>query len=453
MNLHALAIGLLLFFPRGGAIAWQSDWEEALARAKSERRVVFLAVNMDGERANDRMAKQVYAEPGIVALAANAICLVASASDHVTGGECSRFGTIACSEHRRVDIAARSSVLKPDADGWVVAPQHVFLDPDGKVILSVPYEIRASELEWCFVRAFRALDPGYSGAPSTSARAPRRLVEGGVYDPAKNTASGSKVPTREEALELIALAKKGTEEAGRMPTIRAILSADEPEAIAFIQSELRRHAGRGIGGDVRAEILRAIGARSPASYWEIAADFLDDGSPILRAEAVVAMEQLAAPGATKELGSLLAKEKAPEIQKDLVRALASCGADDPKVREKIARIAEKEKDPLVRANAIVALGNFPAGDPEIAALLERLLKEGQGEDREAAACAMAFSRDTRWTSLLEAAAAQASDARVRETLKASLSVLRDGKLAPLKEPLDRLTQDKIRRERYFPLGG
>ena len=36
-------------------------------------------------------------------------------------------------DHRRIDTAARKDVLKTDAQGLVVAPQHIFLGPDGKV--------------------------------------------------------------------------------------------------------------------------------------------------------------------------------------------------------------------------------------------------------------------------------------------------------------------------------
>jgi hypothetical protein len=439
---------LLPIVGTGDSIVWQKSWEEAFARAKAEHKVVLLAVNMDGERANERMAASVYHEPALVELSKSAICLVASASDHGTGAECARFGSIACSDHRRIDSAARQSVLKPDKEGFVVAPQHVLLDPDGKVILSVPYEISADELEWCLATAIVKLDPSFDGKVSASARAPRRLIKGNVLDLSGDPAASGKVPTREETLELIAEVKKGSL-AGpeRMAALKSILSADEPEAIEYIQSELRRGGGKGAGSDIRAELVHTIGARSPASYWPLVADFLDDGSPILRAEAAVAMEELAAPEATKEIGSLFVKEKSPEIQKELLRALASCGAGDVKIREKVAKIAEKEKDPLLRMNAIVALGRFPVSDPDVAALLERKLREGVGEEREAAACAMALTRDVRWTKLLEEIAAQKSDADLEGTIEAALAVLKEGALRPLEEPLRRIAQDKIRRER------
>ena len=57
----------------GKAIEWSPSYQEALELAAKEARVIFIAVNMDGERANDRMADQVYGDRTIVALSESSV--------------------------------------------------------------------------------------------------------------------------------------------------------------------------------------------------------------------------------------------------------------------------------------------------------------------------------------------------------------------------------------------
>ena len=59
----ALVTSLLAATNTAGAdIPWEGDWAVANERSTKENRVLFLAVNMDGERANDRLAEKVVAD-------------------------------------------------------------------------------------------------------------------------------------------------------------------------------------------------------------------------------------------------------------------------------------------------------------------------------------------------------------------------------------------------------
>ena len=120
------APALALASALGGAagIDWTATFEGALERAAAEERVVFIAVNMDGERANERMVDKVYGDRDIQRLASETVNLIASADRHRKSGKCPRFGCADCDEHRFVDIAVREQVLKPSATGAVIAPQH-----------------------------------------------------------------------------------------------------------------------------------------------------------------------------------------------------------------------------------------------------------------------------------------------------------------------------------------
>ncbi|MAF67349.1 MAG: hypothetical protein CMJ84_17045 [Planctomycetes bacterium] len=445
-------------------IDWQTDYETALLRADDEQRVIFVAVNMDGERANDRMAEKTYHDKTVVGLAEHTLNLVASVSEHAKPERpCPRFGDLTCAEHRRVDIDVRERVLAPDDEGFVIAPQHVFLAPNGEVILSVPYEVSAAELEWCFFTALKTVDSEFSHRLSPGARAPRRLIMGAVT----GAGAGQPPPTREEVGELISEVKKGNlRGAERMAAVRRILLADEPEAIDFIGTELRRGpaVGRGGGGrrgggggraggdrrDNRDLLLHAIGVRSPVSYWEVVLEAATGSNPALRAEAVVALEQLAAPESVRGISSALKREEVPEIEKNLLRALGSAGAADKKVRQTLLSRVKKEKDLVLRSNAIVALGYLTRHE-DVDERLRELLEGGDPDDRVAATCAVALTREKEWLEVLEAVAAaeKENDKSLEAARTGAKAVLEGGDLEPIEDSLTRACRDEIARERLF----
>jgi hypothetical protein len=440
---------LLALLPRApgaaDAIAWEPKPEAALARALAEKKPVFVAINFDGERACDRFADKTYRDKSLVALAAASVCVIASPSEHGSGDKpCPRFGTLRCSEHKQTDKWARTSVLKPDAEGYVVAPQHVFLAPDGKVILSVPYEIGESELAWCFVTAIRAVDPASKVAFPPGAHAPRRLELGGVFDPV--SARSVTPAARDEVLALIKTIKKGLSSTENADVLRRILSSDEPEGVEYIKTELRTSSGS--GGDNRVLILHSIGALSPPSYWEVLAEFAQGGEIALRTEAAVSFEELAAPASLKTVQSALSKESHREVKKEWIRALAAAGSADPQVRKDLLKRAKAEKDELLRLNTLVALGSLIPGD-DLTELLGSVLKQGSNAERAAAACAMAISRDPTWLAALDAAAAAAADADLVQACSMAARSLRNGGLAPLREVLAKVAQDKIERDRWY----
>ncbi|HEX9792528.1 MAG TPA: hypothetical protein VGC54_00950, partial [Planctomycetota bacterium] len=226
-------------FPRVQDIAWEADYAGAFGRAATEKKVVLLAVNMDGERANDTIAEKVYADEVVLEQAAGIVALVGSQSVHGSPGKtCKRFGTLTCEQHQQVDVKARASVLKAAVDGRVVSPQHVLLGPDGAVILSVPYEIRAGELAWCIVTARRALDPAAKIPMPATARAPRRLIMGGVHDPGSD--ENACLPLTEgELKEVMAQLRTSREALEVISAFHRILATDHPDAVKFVATELR----------------------------------------------------------------------------------------------------------------------------------------------------------------------------------------------------------------------
>lgn len=453
-----------------GDIPWEGDWAVANERSAKENRVLFLAVNMDGERANDRLAEKVYRDKGIVKLVKLTVPVIASAHEH-SSRTCKRFGHIECAQHQAVDIRVREALLPKDEGGYVVAPQHVFLGPGGDVLLSVPYEISASELEWCLVEAIRRVDPESKLQASARARAPKRLVDGGLAPIIGG--EGIAPATREEVLELIAQVRKGAMRDRKAALLR-IMTADEKEAREFILQELRagggsggpgggRGGGRGGGGGggygsgrneagqgpwARQElIIRNIGRLSPASWWVVVEKFALSKDEDLRSEAIAALEQLQAPESVKLIQSGLRKEKDERLEGNWLRALASCASADTKVASMLFKIAKKDKSSIVQAQAVVALGWLVPSEKRDE-LLSELLAGDQPRLREASAIAAGLSREESMRTLLESHQAQA-EGDMKAAVDAALTVLKEGSLEPLGPLVIDSCEDDVPRERFF----
>ncbi len=450
-----------------GGIAWQTSWDKTLERAAAEKKVVFLAVNMDGERANDRMVAKVYTNKAVVELSARTLNLAASAAEHAPMDKpCPRFDGVRCQDHRRVDSGARKEVLKADSQGLVIAPQHVFLGPDQAVLLSVPYEITVDELVWCFVTALQRADAATAPPMPAGARMPRRAILAGVHDP--SGATGSVVPpTAKEVQEIITRIKKGMQGPERIEAYRQLVLSDDPDALEFIGLELKSAGwggggggpggggpgggggGRGAGGNEKNRLLlKAIGILSPPVYWEMVADFTTNNDPALRREAYVALEQLAAPKALPALHKALAAEKDPAYQKDVLRALGSCGAADARTRALLLKKAKQDKNASLRANALLALA-WSAGEADVRDLLRATLEKGDDPDRAAAALAAGIARDAGWIADLDKAAAAAADPGAKSAVAAAKSVLEGGALNLLRDEVVRVGGDEVVRERFF----
>ena len=458
-----------------GGIQWEESFDLALERADKEGKVVFIAVNMDGEAANERAVKSVYTDRAVAALTEHTANVIASADRHSRSGVCKRFGCTSCDAHQEMDMDVRERVLKPDATGAVIAPQHVFLSPAGDVLLSVPYEVSAKELAWCFGEAFERA--GVTDAPDVpaGARRPRRLIIGDVASLGRR----NRAPLTKEAVEeLIALLRKGTERSDRTSNIQHLATADEDAAREYVLSLLRSGGGRGGGGRrgrgggrngserERAALLRWIGTASPVSYAEVVEPFIGAGTVEARSEAIVALEQLASEDSVKALLGALKKAKDETIEKNLLRAIGACGPEDRKVRSALLKASEDVKNPLARQNALLALGWAESDEGVTERLRQAVLPEEFAKkakigpdritelEREAAVVAMGISRDEAWTEMLtEIRDDEEEPQELRDAASASLEVIAGGEYRLLRDALMRAGSDEIPRDRLFPAAG
>lgn len=445
-------IATLLLLPllpaaTGPAVAWEKDYDAALARAKAEGKALFVAVNMDGERANDTLAEKVYQDKEVVALSEKLVCLVASRDEHAGAGKaCPRFGAVSCAEHLAVEARVRKELLKPGPDGAVVSPQHVFLGPDGAVLMSVPYEIGKQELLWCLVTALEKADPAAKMAMPAGARAPRRLIMAGVYE-SGDPATATRPLSEDELEETIAQIRAGLRGEEAVNAYFRVISTDHPDAVKFVTNELKG-AVFGLRVELRIRLLHGIGVYSPPSFWPALELYVKDQDEATRNEVAVALEQLAAPESVKDLRAAFDKEKVPSIQRNLLRALGTAGADDKNARKLLLKEARSDKDPAMQLTAVLALGPHHA-DEEAGELLRTTLREGDARFAQAAALALAFARADGFREDLEAARGRLDDAEAKARLERVLQVLDGANLSLLKDDFAALSGDPTPRERFF----
>lgn len=127
-------------------VHWQRSLDDALALARANGKPLFLAINMDGESASDRIVRENYRDPAFVRSTRGCVCLGASVfrhnpRDHDEQGRriaCPRFGEITCGEHMALEPLLFEKYL---ADGERVAPRHALVLPDGS---------KAFDLSLCF---------------------------------------------------------------------------------------------------------------------------------------------------------------------------------------------------------------------------------------------------------------------------------------------------------------
>jgi len=448
-------------------VEWMESYDSAFASAQARDTIVFLAVNMDGETANDEAAKKLYTHKLILPLTTETVNLVASQFEHATSGNCPRFGSHPCSDHQKVDIKARAQILKPGPSGSVIAPHHVFLDKNGVILLSVAYKVSAKELAWCFRAAQKKAYPDGDFPAIKGARAPSRLVMDGVVNMGD---SGIRPLTKEEMEATIKRIRSSKRFDQRIEDLYSLIATDHPDAVEVVARDLKNanaaaaYGGRGRGGggggggkeaeerfqNGRAKLIHRIGVFSPPSYWEAIVTQLGDASVMIRQEAAVALEQLGNEDAVKELKAALKKEENADVRRCLVRALGTCGVDSSSARKQLSTIAKSKKDEALRRNALFALGG-QVDQKGVTKILASTLETGTAQQQQAVLLGIGFARNASLLPLLDSLKASEAklDPSTQEALSAVMAVMEGENLLLLKDKAGILLGDTLEREKYF----
>lgn len=449
--------------PEAGVV-WIESYESAFTAAQARDTIVFLAVNMDGESANDEAAKKLYNDKLILPLTTETVNMVASRFEHSDSGTCPRFGSNPCSDHQKVDIKARAQVLKPGPSGSVIAPHHVFLDKNGVVLLSVAYKVSAKELAWCFRAAQKKAYPEGDFPAIKGARAPSRLVMDGVV----NMGDSGVRPLTEEEMEATIKRIRNTKRFDqRVEDLYSLIATDHPDAVEIVARDLKQSdvaaafGGRGgaeaggedganrlLGG--RTKLIHRIGVFSPPSYWEAVVSQLEDQEAVIRQETAVALEQLAHEDAVKALKNALKKEEDPNVRRCLVRALGTCGRENASARKQLTTFAKSKKDEALRRNALFALGG-QVDQKSVTKILAGILEDGTPQQKQSVVLGIAFARNESLLPLLETlkANSESLDPSTLDALTAAEAVLAGESLQTIKDKCWELLGDQVERQKYF----
>src|SRR5262245_10309815 len=120
---------------------WQRDLDDALELVKRTGKPLLIAVNMDGEPASEVFAWQRYRDPEFAKLASGFVCVLASPDrrnprDHDDRGwriAEPRFGRVVDAEHIEIEPTLYARYFHEQR----VAPRHVGVAPDGKVLFDL----------------------------------------------------------------------------------------------------------------------------------------------------------------------------------------------------------------------------------------------------------------------------------------------------------------------------
>lgn len=341
-------------------IRWEKSFDAAIAKAKAEDKILFIALNMDGERANDQMVSDHYQDDTLVKLSLETVNLFCSNNIHTRTGRCPRCKGPSCAEHRANDFAVRRKILKVDGEVPIVAPQHLFVAPDGAIINSASYFITKGELEWMWARAIKTTRPDFDHKPSGRVRAPEQLRKGAV----DSSTLDEKPPTPKEVKESLRTVKKLSQPPGRdvrawgkffnevQTKARTLIRSDDKKALEWGKATMRSYK------DLRTQLIEDVGDYAPKAWSKVIEEWLGAKSEETRLATIVALEKLADPKSVAALRSSCRKEEVDEIAGRCYRALATCGPTNKLAIRTVSKAATSHRSALIRAHAVVAAGKL-----------------------------------------------------------------------------------------------
>ncbi|MDA1264795.1 MAG: HEAT repeat domain-containing protein, partial [Planctomycetota bacterium] len=444
--------------PAAADITWEVDYEAGRARAAAEQRVMLIAVHADKEARSEAFWKKVYKDKGVRASAEDTVNLLAC-RDATTAKrcDCAKQGGLDSEQAKFLEAALREEILAANADGIVASPQHVWLDSSGKLLLSVPFEMDAQELTWCFAEA-RRLAGGEAKVPK-DARPPRRLLYGECYQPPDEDTYGRGLRP-DEVEELLTELRSSSFGGGRGAGGGGGGWGRQIQALAQLaftaEEEAQQHVAIQLGGgwmtwggnQVLVSALHTLGAIGPVDAWETLESYLGNKDAAVRNEVAVAIEQIGIRDALKLVKTTLRKEVDPGVQKNWLRALGAIAGEDKAARKTLLDFSEDE-DPALRRNAVFALGWLPQNE-DVRERLMAVLDSTDGDDIRAAACAMALSRSADYLPVLQKRTADESlPEAAKSALEAAVAVIEGASLKRIETAVREACRDRIQRERVF----
>lgn len=224
----------------------------------------------------------------------------------------------------------RELLLQGKHRDFLVAPQAVFLKPDGKVHAAVPGAMTRGQLEWAWARALGSWQKAAPKGPRSDACLPSdHYFEGEakawskLQAPPPPDKMAGYLEAAEKASTFMRLYKQG------LPLAR---SAD-PRALKVYGNTLGM-----CKEDSRMQFLERVAIFSPSEYGEIVARFLKLGSAAHRIAVCDTLCKLRSPAASAELlKQIRKKQPAPAVRHAMLRALVHSDPGNRRIGNLIKR--------------------------------------------------------------------------------------------------------------------
>ncbi|MAB88817.1 MAG: hypothetical protein CMJ90_05075 [Planctomycetes bacterium] len=341
---------------KSSGVTWEASVDAALAKARREGKPVVWTIMIHREVACRRMMRRVWSDASVIAKAREFVLIPCNV--YATPDERLFAGvTVAQVRANETEMRARYGEGKE-----VVAPQHIISDADGKVLARKQYELDAGELIGLMDRALRkmgkavASDKPVDGAkPDDSAKA----------DPAPDAPADAEpeAPTEEDARLVQMIIKAPSDEKADL-TDELLKTSDLPGVELLMQAIAKKKIR---SEKDRAVIIRRLGYEKHSPLAKALLPLVSDKSRSVRNAAVVSLEEMKHPVATKPLVARFAKERDPEVKKDILRALGVVGAGNQAALDLLVKHAKKRTK--LGQNALMSLGPHLQGDPDVRKVL------------------------------------------------------------------------------------
>ncbi|MCH2100308.1 MAG: HEAT repeat domain-containing protein [Planctomycetes bacterium] len=394
MKFLTLAAFLLLACPllAQNKLRWVPDADVAFEAATEEGSVIFVSIGFVGEARSEEIRKRVFADKAVIAQAARTINVPAWTWAIGDERRLPDFGKAEALDHSANLARATSEWISVNALGTFAAPQHLWLNGAGEVLLSVPWELDADEMSWCFDEALRLAAVEDRPAPTKKSHPPRRLLFGAVTSVLDDDDLGRGL-TDDELEPTMKRLKRGYVTARNRDDIGRIMFTANEDGAEFLGQQIDIWA---LGGSSTSGIIDfvygLIGLVAPVEFLELLESKVGSPRASLRAIIAVGYEQIGHPDGLKAVKKALKSEKDEVVRPEWVRALGACASRDKSVAKQLIKFAERDDNSLVQLNAVLALGHV-LPQPDARDWLIEMAETAIGERQCAAALALALGRE------------------------------------------------------------
>lgn len=363
-------------------IAWEPEFDAALAKAKQEGRPLLIAFLMDGEPANEETSEKIYTNLELIKLSRKFVCVPCCAGDKTEkDGKSARFAGVTIAQQNANEKKARARYLKSDV---VCTPQHVFCDPKGTELLRKIYYVSTQQLKkamaLALVGSVKEIDPETRAVVQDEKAKVDKLLK---------DLDSKNLEVRDAALSGLGTA----DDARALPAVLGKAKAGNDDA-------------------TRSSAIKALGHKGNHTAVKPLLPFLADPRAPIVIQVAQTLGVIQIPDAEPDLLSLLKKEKRDRVRSTLLRAVAKCNPGNPKLAE-LCLATLKGASAQMQAATIVAMG-FLKPDTKVTDALRPLLADKNQNMRALGAWALGNQGGAANAELLDKLAKDDKAPEVRE---------------------------------------